>query len=146
MDFLWPIRFNGSGPAHARDVDEEACICSSPDLIACPGANQIVTQERDCARRQLCADRPDRRRQTGLFDEVREFAGTAAAGSNQGGARAAPGAGSATQRDFRLVLREKETRRIGTAFFKAPNPLYPFAASVKGLRILPAGWNVPCFW
>jgi hypothetical protein len=89
---------------HARDVDEEACICSSPDLIACPGANQIVIQERDGARRQLCADWPDRRRQTGLFDEVREFAGTAAAGSNQGGAPAAPGAGSATQRDFRLVL------------------------------------------
>jgi hypothetical protein len=99
MDFLWPIRFNGSGPAHLRDVDEKACICNSPDLIAGLGANQVVAQGRDRARRQLCADRPDRRRQTGLFDEVREFAGTAAtaaAGSNQGGARAVSGAGSAT--------------------------------------------------
>jgi hypothetical protein len=57
---------------------EKAFTCNSPDLIARLGANETVTQGRGCASGQLCADRPDRRRQTGVFDEVREFAGPAA--------------------------------------------------------------------
>jgi hypothetical protein len=65
----------------AREPDEEACICNSPDLIASMGANQIAAQERDGACRSLCAHWPDRGRQTGLFDEVREFAGPAATAS-----------------------------------------------------------------
>lgn len=56
-----------------RESDEEARICNSLDLVARLGANEIVTQERDRARGQLCADRPHRRRQAGLFNEVREF-------------------------------------------------------------------------
>src|SRR5260370_21521811 len=86
---------------------EKAFTCNSPDLIARLGANETVTQGRCRASGQLCADRPDRRRQTGLFDEVREFAGpdataAAAAGSNQGGAGS--GARGASQQDVRWVL------------------------------------------
>src|ERR1700738_833847 len=86
MDFFWPIRFNGPNLRMAREPDEEACICNSADRIAGMGANQIATQERDGACRSLCAHWPDRRRQTGVFDEVRKFAGpavTASAGRNQ---------------------------------------------------------------
>ena len=57
---------------------EKAFTCNSPDLIAGLGANETVTQGRGRASGQLCADRPDRRRQAGVFDEVREFAGAAA--------------------------------------------------------------------
>jgi hypothetical protein len=67
----------------AREPDEEACICHSADRIAGLGANQIAAQECDGACRSLCAHRPDRGRQAGLFDEVRKFTGptvTASAG------------------------------------------------------------------
>jgi len=104
----------------AREPDEEACICHSADRIAGMGANQIAAQERDGACRSLCAHWPDRRRQTGLFDEVRKFAGpaaTASAGRNQ--CATGSGAGSATKRVFRSVLRKKETGRIGAAFSRA---------------------------
>src|SRR6266481_3682716 len=100
----------------AREPDEEACICNSADRIAGLGANQIAAQERDGACRSLCAHWPDRGRQAGLFDEVRKFAGpaaTASAGRNQCATGA--GAGSATKRVFRSVLRKKETGRIGAA-------------------------------
>jgi hypothetical protein len=59
----------------ARENDEKSFTCNSPDLIARLGANRTFIQGRGRASRQLYADRPDRRRQTGLFDEVREFAG-----------------------------------------------------------------------
>jgi hypothetical protein len=59
----------------ARKNHEEAFTCNSPDLIAGLGANETVIQGRNRASRQLCADRPDRRRQTGLFDEMRQSAG-----------------------------------------------------------------------
>src|ERR1700682_5797844 len=101
----------------AREPDEEACICHSADRIAGMGANQIAAQERDGACRSLCAHWPDRRRQTGLFDEVRKFAGpaaTASAGRNQ--CATGSGAGSATKRVFRSVLRKTEAGRIGAAF------------------------------
>ena len=65
----------------ARELDEEACICNSADRIAGMGANQIAAQERDGACRSLRAHRPDRRRQAGLFDEVRAFARPAATAS-----------------------------------------------------------------
>ena len=81
MDFFWPIRFNGPNRRIAREPDEETCICNSPDRIAGLGANQIAAQERDGACRSLCAHWPDRRRQAGLFDEVRKFAGPAATAS-----------------------------------------------------------------
>jgi hypothetical protein len=81
MDFFWLIRFNGSNRHMAREPDEEACICNSPDLIAGVGAKQIAAQERDGACRSLCAHRPDRGRQAGLFDEVRKFAGPAVTAS-----------------------------------------------------------------
>jgi hypothetical protein len=86
-----PVQWRLTGGCLSRETDEESCICNSPDRIARMGANAIVTQERDRPCRQLCTDWPDGRRQTGLFDEVREFAGAAdpaTAGSNQGGARA----------------------------------------------------------
>ena len=139
-------------PRIARKPDEEACICNSPDLIAGMGTNQIAAQERDGARRSLCADWPHCGRQTGLFDEMREFAGpvaTASAGRNQ--CATACGAGGATKRDFRSVLREKETGRIGPAFpeQRRPSPTsmtgWGFAGGCKGPRIWLAGWNVPCF-
>ena len=41
------------------------------------GPNEIAAQERDRTRRSLRAHRPDRGRQAGLFDEVRQFAGAA---------------------------------------------------------------------
>ena len=62
----------------ARETDEEAGFCNSPDLVTCMGANQIVAQRRDRARRSVRAHWPDRGRQTGLFDEVRPFADPAA--------------------------------------------------------------------
>src|SRR6266481_3908211 len=107
VDFFRPIRFNwrSNGVCLAREADEEARICNSVDLIACMGANEIVTEGRRRACRQLCAYWPYGRWQTGLFDEVRQFAGPAtpaAAGGNQGSAGS--GAGSAKKRDFRLVL------------------------------------------
>jgi len=91
MDLPRPIRFNAGQMAHrfSGQTDEEARSCNSPDRIAGLGANQIAAQERDGARRSLCADWPDRRRQAGLFDEVREFAGPAATAS--GPARPASG-------------------------------------------------------
>jgi hypothetical protein len=52
MDFPPPIRFNGGQTGQvARDKDEEAGICNSPDRIARLGANEIVTQGRDRAGR-----------------------------------------------------------------------------------------------
>jgi hypothetical protein len=80
MDFLWLIRFNGADQRRppCEKNHAEVLACNSLDLIARLGANETVAQGHDRAGRQLCADRPDRRRQTGLFDEVREFAGPAA--------------------------------------------------------------------
>jgi hypothetical protein len=81
---LW-TSFGRSGSmgrtTHGERTDEEACSCHSPDRIAGMGANQIAAQERDGACRSLCAHWPDRGRQTGLFDEVRKFAGPAATAS-----------------------------------------------------------------
>jgi hypothetical protein len=144
MDFFWPIRFNGPNRRITREPDEETCICHSPDRIAGMGADQIAAQERDGACRPLCAHWPDRRRQTGLFDEVREFAGpavTASAGRNQCATGA--GAGGAAKRVFRSVLRKKETGRVGAAFpertatQRASMTGSAFADAAKGPRIRP---------
>jgi hypothetical protein len=78
-----PVQCGLNGVHLARETDEEAGFRNSPDLVTCMGPNEIAAQERDRARRSLRAHRPDRRRQTGLFDEVRQFADaavTAAAG------------------------------------------------------------------
>ena len=67
----------------ARGTDEEAGFRNSPDLVTCMGPNEIAAQKRDRTRRSLRAHWPDGGRQTGLFDEVRQFADaavTAAAG------------------------------------------------------------------
>src|SRR3981081_1424792 len=56
-----------------QEADEEAGLCNSPDRIARLGADQVDAEGRDRACRQLRADRPHRRRQAGLFDEVRQF-------------------------------------------------------------------------
>jgi hypothetical protein len=61
----------------ARGTDEEAGFRNSPDLVTCVGPNEIAAQKRDRARRSLRAHWPDRGRQIGLFDEVRQFAGAA---------------------------------------------------------------------
>jgi hypothetical protein len=73
-----PLQWKPNGACLARETDEEACICDSLDRIAGVGANEIVTQGRDRPCRQLRPDRPHGRRQAGVFDEVREFAGAAA--------------------------------------------------------------------
>jgi hypothetical protein len=78
-----PVQYTGLGGAcFERETDEEACICDSADRVTCMGPNQTDTQERDRARRQLCANRPHSRRQTDLLDEVRKFAGTTATASS----------------------------------------------------------------
>src|SRR5437667_665196 len=64
-----PVQWKPNGARLARETDEEAFTCNSPDLIARLGANETVTQERGRASRQLCADWPDRRRETGLRNE-----------------------------------------------------------------------------
>jgi hypothetical protein len=113
MDFFSPIRFNRRRTAWLSERnwlgernDEKAFDGASLGLVARLGANEIGTQKRDRPSRQLRADRPDGGWKTGLFDEVRELAGTAAApgatGRNRAGTRA--GAGSAAQRNFRSVL------------------------------------------
>ena len=99
-----------------READEEARSCDSPDLVACVGANQAGAEERDRARRQLCADRPHRRWPAGLFDEVREFAGAGAAitaTAGRSGAGSACATRSSSQRNFRMVLGSEAARRIG---------------------------------
>jgi hypothetical protein len=113
MDFPRPIRFNGGQTANAfrEKTDEDAGICNSSGRVASMGANQIVAQE--YARRQLRADRPHRRRQAGLFDEVRDLASPGNATSGGSRAGAAAGAGSTAERDFRLVLRTKTAGPIG---------------------------------
>ena len=63
----------------ARGTDEEAGFRNSPDLVTCMGPNEIIAQKRDRAHRSLRAYWPDRGRQIGLFDEVRQFADPAAA-------------------------------------------------------------------
>jgi hypothetical protein len=73
-----PVQWRPNGACLARQTDEEACVSYSLDGVARVGANEIVTQGRDRPCRQLRPDRPDRRRQAGVFDEVREFAGAAA--------------------------------------------------------------------
>jgi hypothetical protein len=73
-----PVQWRPNRACLARQTDEEACISHSLDGVACVGANEIVTEGRDRSCRQLRSDRPDRRRQAGVFDEVREFAGAAA--------------------------------------------------------------------
>ena len=65
----------------ASEADEEACDFDSAGLFARLGANEIVTQECDRARRSLCADRTDGGWKTCLLDEVRESAGATAAAS-----------------------------------------------------------------
>jgi hypothetical protein len=78
-----PVQCGLNGVHLARETDEEAGFRNSPDLVTCMGPNEIAAQKRDRARRSLRAHWPDRGRQTGLFDEVRQFAGaavTAAAG------------------------------------------------------------------
>jgi hypothetical protein len=78
-----PVQCGLNGVHLARETDEEAGFRNSPDLVTCMGPNEIAAQERDRTRRSLRAHRPDRGRQAGLFDEVRQFAGaaiTAAAG------------------------------------------------------------------
>jgi hypothetical protein len=107
MDFFRPIRFNGEAGRRMSPErnDEKAYICSLIDCITCMGANEIVTQERDRAHRQLRANWPNGGWQTCLFHEVREFtdaAASATASRNQGSPSS--GAGRATKRDFRLVL------------------------------------------
>jgi hypothetical protein len=77
-----PVQWRPNGACLARQTDEEACIGHSLDGVACVGANEIVTQGRDRPCRQLRPDRPDRRRQAGVFDEVREFAGAATAAAD----------------------------------------------------------------
>src|SRR5258708_8547864 len=81
-----PAEWEPNGAPLARETDEEACTCHSPDRIACDlfsclGTNDSVThdrQEHDRACRQLRTDRPDGGRQAGLLDEVLQSAGTAA--------------------------------------------------------------------
>ena len=80
MDFVWPIRFNAANDAFlAREADEEACFFDPAGIFAWLGADEIAAQERDRPRRPLRADWPDRRWQTCLLDEVRQFAGAATA-------------------------------------------------------------------
>jgi hypothetical protein len=55
----------------ARETDEEAGFRNSPDLVTCMGPNEITAQKR--AHADPCAHQPDRGRQTGLFDEVRQL-------------------------------------------------------------------------
>ena len=97
-----------------READEEARPCHSPDFVACMGTNQTGAEERDRARRQLCAHRPHRRWQAGLFDEVRKFAGAGctAATAGRGSATACSATGSAPLRHFRLVPRSDAAGRI----------------------------------
>jgi len=78
------------------------------------GTNQTGAEERDRARRQLCAHRPHRRWQAGLFDEVRKFAGAGctAATAGRGSATACSATGSAPLRHFRLVPRSEAAGRI----------------------------------
>jgi hypothetical protein len=99
-----PVQWHN--PVGLREkTDEEAGICNSPGRFPRLGANEIVTQEHDRARGPLCADRPHRRPQTGVLDEVRQFAGaTAAAAAGGSRAGAASAAGGTTKRNFRLVL------------------------------------------
>src|SRR4051812_40209167 len=94
---------------YVRKIDEEARTDHSADFLAGPRADKIDAKEHDRPRRQLRADRPDRRRQAGLFDEVRQPSRAAcavAAGRIQGsaGAGRGSGAGNSAQRDFWLVL------------------------------------------
>jgi len=66
---------SNADPLFSSESDEEADICSSPDCVAGLGANENLAQEHHRPRRQLCTDWPDRRRQAGLFDEMRDLAG-----------------------------------------------------------------------
>src|SRR5258708_12776654 len=102
-----------NGAPLARETDEEACTCHSPDRIACDlfsclGTNEIVTQERqehDRACRQLRTDRPDGGRQAGLLDEVRQSAATAATAPAASSRPApAPSPPAPPPRNFRLSL------------------------------------------
>jgi hypothetical protein len=72
-----PVQCGLNGVHLARETDEEADFRNSPDLVTCMGPNEIAAQKRDRARRSLRAHRPDGGRQTGLFDEMRQFAGAA---------------------------------------------------------------------
>lgn len=72
-----PVQCGLNGVHLARETDEEAGFRNSPDLVTCMGPNEIIAQKRDRARRSLRAHWPDRGRQIGLFDEVRQFAGAA---------------------------------------------------------------------
>jgi hypothetical protein len=72
-----PVEWGLNGVHPTRGTDEEAGFRNSPDLVTCMGPNEIAAQKRDRARRSLRAHWPDRGRQIGLFDEVRQFAGAA---------------------------------------------------------------------
>jgi len=72
-----PVQCGLNGVHLARETDEEAGFRNSPDLVTCMGPNEIAAQKRDRTRRSLRAHWPDGGRQTGLFDEVRQFADAA---------------------------------------------------------------------
>src|SRR5207302_9917712 len=90
------------------------------DRLSRLGANQINSEGRGRSRRQLCPDRSDRQGRTGLFDEVRKYAGaaTAAGGRSQGGAAPAAGVTGTAEWAFRLVLRSEAARPVGNLVFR----------------------------
>jgi hypothetical protein len=121
-----PVQWD-EGPRLAGNHDEAIHTCDPFDLLACLGADETGAQECS-ARRQLRADRPYCRRQTGLLDEMRDFASACAAAASspaasfaasssagRGRAGSASATGSSSQRNFRPVLRGKAAGRIGVA-------------------------------
>jgi hypothetical protein len=124
LPLAYPVQCRRRSACRPRETHEEAGICNYTDLLTGVGADQIAAQERERARRSLCADRPDGRRQAGVLAEVRQFAGAATAAGCPGGSAAgrrnrstsgrpdratgrrgsAGGAGSAVNRVVRFLL------------------------------------------